>query len=103
MPSIYLPELSSEKKIITVEGEEFHHLINVKRIGIGESVKLNSGAGLMAEGKLIKVNKKSAEIEIDKIETFPFPERPFAIAFALLKNRRDDWLIEKCTELGVIA
>lgn len=103
MPSIYLPELSSEKKIITVEGEEYHHLINVKRTGIGESVKLNSGAGLMAEGKLIKVNKKSAEIEIDKIETFPFPERPFAIAFALLKNRRDDWLIEKCTELGVIA
>ncbi len=103
MPSIYLPELSSEKKIITVEGEEYHHLINVKRTGIGESVKLNSGAGLMAEGKLIKVNKKSAEIEIDKIETFPFPERPFAIAFALLKNRRDDWLIEKCTELSVIA
>ena len=85
MPSIYLPELSSEKKIITVEGEEFHHLINVKRTRIGELVKLNSGAGLIAEGKLTEIHKNSAVIEIIKIETFPFPERPFAIAFTLLK------------------
>jgi len=103
MPSLYLPELSSDKKIIAVEGEEFHHLINVKRTAIGELVKLNSGSGLMAEGKLTEIHKNSAVIEIIKIETFPFPERPFAIAFTLLKNRRDDWLIEKCTELGVIA
>ena len=103
MPSIYLPELSSDKKNVIIEGQEFHHLINVRRTGIGDIVKLNSGSGLIAEGKVTEVNKDLAVIEIFKIEKFPFPERPFAIAFALLKNRNDELVIEKCTELGVTA
>jgi len=103
MPSIYLPELSSDKKNVIIEGQEFHHLINVRRTGIGDIVKLNSGSGLIAEGKLTEVDKDLAVIEIFKIEKFPFPERPFAIAFALLKNRNDELVIEKCTELGVTA
>ncbi|OQC06545.1 MAG: Ribosomal RNA small subunit methyltransferase E [Candidatus Cloacimonetes bacterium ADurb.Bin089] len=103
MPSIYAPDLSEDKNIITVKGEEFHHLINVKRIKSRETVKLNSGAGLIAEGKLTEVTKDYAVIEITKREKFPFPERPFAIAFALLKNRNDELVIEKCTELGVTA
>ncbi len=103
MPSIYAPDLSEDKNIITIKGEEFHHLINVKRIKSRETVKLNSGAGLIAEGKLTEVTKDYAVIEITKREKFPFPERPFAIAFALLKNRNDELVIEKCTELGVTA
>ena len=103
MPSIYLPELSSDKKNVIIEGQEFHHLINVRRTGIGDTVKLNSGSGLIAEGKVTEVNKDLAVIEIIKIEKFLFPERPFAIAFALLKNRNDELVIEKCTELGITA
>ena len=101
MPSIYVPALRVDKRFLTIESEEFHHLINVKRIGIGEKVKLNNGTGLIAEGKLTEIRKNSAEIEIVKIDEVHYPERHYAIAFALLKNRRDDWLIEKCTELGV--
>ncbi|MEN6445748.1 MAG: RsmE family RNA methyltransferase [Candidatus Cloacimonas sp.] len=101
MPSIYIPNLSGEHKFITIEGDEFHHLIKVRRTTLGETVKLNSGSGLIAEGKLTKILKNSADIEILKMDKFPFPERPFAIAFAPLKNRNDALLIEKCSELGV--
>jgi len=103
MPSIYVPDLSEDKDIIIVKGDEFHHLINVKRIKSRETLILNSGSGLMAEGKLTEVNKDNAVIEIIKREKVPFPERPFAIAFALLKKRNDELVIEKCSELGVTA
>ena len=63
MPSIYVPALRVDKRFLTIESQEFHHLINVKRIGIGEKVKLNNGTGLIAEGKLTEIRKNSAEIE----------------------------------------
>ncbi|HNZ33432.1 MAG TPA: RsmE family RNA methyltransferase [Candidatus Cloacimonas sp.] len=101
MPSIYVPELSPDKRSITIAGEEYHHLVNVRRVKIGEIIKLNSGTGVIAEGKISELTKRSVVIELLELVEYPYPEKNFAIAFALLKNKHDELLIEKCTELGV--
>ncbi len=103
MPSLYCSQLKSNDPIICLEGEEFHHLAHVKRIGAGQCVKLNNGKGLIAEGTLRDLTKTNAVIEITAREESSWPESRFAIAFALLKNRHDELLVEKCTELGAKA
>jgi len=67
---------------------------------VGDFVKLNSGNGLLAKARVTDISKREAKLEIiEMMESMPFPS-PFAIAFALLKNRHDELLVEKCTELG---
>lgn len=101
MPSVYYPEELIVGDIIRLDGDEFHHLIHVARYQLNDSVKLNNGKGSLAEGRIISINKKQAEIEIIKIES-KFKSQPeIAVAFALLKNKNDLWIVEKLTELGV--
>lgn len=101
MPSYYCPDLNPDSTTISIAGEEFHHLSHVKRIAIGDTIKLNSGTGLIAWGNISELGKREAKIELSSCDQHPHPDPGFAIAFALLKNRHDELLVEKCTELGV--
>jgi len=101
MSSFYYPELNSDTKIAAIQGSEFHHLINVMRNKVGDSVKLNSGKGYLATGTIISIDRKKAEIELNESIFIEPVKNPFAIAFSLLKNKSDEWLVEKVTELGV--
>ncbi len=103
MPSLYCANLSPSDLSVNLEGDEFHHLVHVKRIIIGQSIKLNNGKGIIAEGIIKELSKKSALIEILSHRETLYPKNNFAIAFALLKNKHDELLLEKCTELGATA
>jgi len=70
---------------------------------MGQDVKLNNGSGIIADGRIKAITKRDAEIEIVSISVQNAIIPQFAIAFALLKNRHDELLIEKCTELGARA
>jgi 16S rRNA (uracil1498-N3)-methyltransferase len=100
MPSYYLPELTEHSKHVMMEGDEFHHLSHVKRVAVGDHLKLNNGTGIIAEAMIAELNKRNAKLEITATHLLTQPDKPFAIAFALLKNKHDELIIEKCTELG---
>ncbi len=104
MPSQYYPALPqcyhTKAEELILEGEEFHHLARVLHHKPGDVVKLNSGSGLLALAEITAISKNSARMQIlEYRQAKPFPA-PFAIAFSLLKNRRDEEIVEKCTELG---
>lgn len=123
MPSFYSPELTQLTDQIILGGEEFHHLVHVMRCKTGDQIKLNSGNGILASGEVIRLDKKQAVIRIltvtqyrrnlcqsnqnrnttiDCAEGEAHPGVPmFGIAFGLLKNKHDQLLVEKVTELGV--
>lgn len=100
MPSFYYPFLF-EKGLLNLEGDEFHHLVNVSRHRVGDEIKLNNGMGNLAYTKIESINKKYAQLEIHKIESFTKGSPEIGVAFSLLKNKNDLWLIEKLTEIGV--
>lgn len=105
MPSIYLPELERLKPgdETRLEGPEFHHLAHVARRRAEDALALNSGQGSLGTGIVLKTAKDHALLRVTDIRRCePFPA-PYAIAFALLKNRHDELLVEKCTELGASA
>lgn len=100
MPSIYYPELNHLSAHVVLDGEEYHHLTRVTRARTGDEILLNSGSGIMARARILGIDKLTARLEVLSLQTnLAFPA-PFAIAFALLKNRHDELLVEKCTELG---
>ncbi|MBN2830303.1 MAG: 16S rRNA (uracil(1498)-N(3))-methyltransferase [Candidatus Cloacimonetes bacterium] len=101
MPSFYEPNLKPECKQLTITGSEYNHIVNVFRKRIGDLIKLNSGNGLLAEGKISSISKGSLTVDIETIRYFEMSEPQLAVAFALLRNKNDEFIVEKLTELGI--
>lgn len=101
MPCFYYPKLKIDDELVTVIGDEVHHIKNVFRKQVGEVVQITNGKGIYAEGLIDKIGKKDIIIQLqnksEKIKSNP----KISVAFPLLKNKNDHLIVEKLTELGV--
>lgn len=100
MPSFYCPELDNIVKIVRLSGEEHHHLAHVLRNKEGDIIFLNSGKGFFGKGEIISIGKNDTQVEILETHFTPKPQPAFSLAFSLLRNKNDEWIVEKATELG---
>ena len=97
MPSIYHPQLNEEH---CITGQEYHHLSRVLRTKPGDVILLNDGQGSLAKAVIKNIDKKCAHFELLEAAIYHEPTSRYAIAFSLLKNKHDELIVEKCTELG---
>ena len=80
---------------------EAHHLVHVLRAQPDDLAELFNGAGLVATCRIRSIRKRDVELEIlGSRRDEPLQPR-LALATAVPKGDRFDWLIEKATELGV--
>lgn len=97
----FYPELFEENQTVFFKDQENHHLTNVMRIKVGESIEIINGKGQLAQAVLEKIEKKSSSLVIKKVQTAQPPTDRIILAQAIPKLNRLDFIIEKCTELGV--
>ena len=82
-----------------LSGQEAHHLTAVCRLGAGVDVELFDGRGRVAA-----VGRGEVEVEVAETKCFaPRQEGRIIIAASVAKGDRFDWMVSKCTELGVDA
>ncbi|MDA3813405.1 MAG: RsmE family RNA methyltransferase [Candidatus Cloacimonetes bacterium] len=101
MPSFYTPDMKINDDIVSISGTEHHHICHVFRRKEGDKIILSNGKGLLAEGIIRNVKKKELTVSINKITAMQISQPQIAVAFPLLKNKHDNMIIEKLTELGV--
>lgn len=94
----FSPDLQSQ--VIELRGEEAHHLLNVRRLSLGQEVELFDGKGQKLRGKLSHVSKNSARIEVLTRDSAAPPAIEVTVACPIAKGPRWAWMLEKCTELG---
>lgn len=87
---------------ISLEGNEFHHLVNVMRIRVGEEIELVNGKGALATAQITQISKHKATIEILTTHQHPVLIR-HTLAVPLMRPAKLELVIEKCTELGASA
>jgi 16S rRNA (uracil1498-N3)-methyltransferase len=82
--------------------DEARHLCRVCRIGVGEFVEIFDGRGFASRSEVVAVGADWAELVIAGA---PLPDCrspiKLAVATAIPKGDRFDWLVEKATEIGV--
>ena len=88
------------KNTLTLEGEEFHHLSNVMRIRLGETVEMINGQGELAEAELTSLDKKICQLKIISHHTSSKHQQSLILAPALTRPSILEWTLEKATELG---
>ncbi len=90
-----------ENTNILLEGEEFHHLTNVMRARTGDKICLFNGDGNFYFAEINSINKKSAEIYINRKESSQNePIIHLSVFQALAKGDKLSLIMQKITELG---
>ena len=86
--------------VVALEESEFHHAKDVLRIGLGESVTLINGRGLVATGMVEVFERRRCLLRILSSERKTHPP-PVCLGLSLLRPNHLDIAIEKGTEVGV--
>jgi 16S rRNA (uracil1498-N3)-methyltransferase len=85
-----------------LEGNEARHLIRVRRVAVGEIVELFDGRGSAYRAQVSSIARDQAILQIlETAREDQIPRFSIALATAVPKGDRFDWLVEKATELGV--
>jgi len=103
LPFHLVPSLAdaTEGAVITVEGDEAHHAVAVRRLRVGESVVLTDGLGTTAQGVVSSTGRRVFEVTVTGVSTAP-PCGPAVVAVqALPKGDRGELAVEMLTEIGV--
>jgi 16S rRNA (uracil1498-N3)-methyltransferase len=81
-------------------GEAAAHHARVKRLAVGDVVRLLDGAGRVATGEIAAIRKAGVDVSVDRVDDVP---RPPSIHLRVPIGDRDRmlWLAEKATELGI--
>ncbi len=77
------------------------HLSAVLRLKPNDLVELFDGKGSIASAIIIFATNKKTTLKIESLQTFNKPKSNIIIATSIAKGDRFDWLIAKCTELGI--
>jgi len=96
-----LPETIINKQILITEKKKIHHIVKVLRFGVGDNLIVFDGKGNQYKSSIKKIEKNQIELDIDaKSKTSKSPIT-ITLACAIPKKAKFDFIVEKCTELGV--
>lgn len=102
LPYFYQPALIYNQKLTVLDEPTSKHVIQVLRMQEGEEMLLTNGNGLKAVGKIVAAERKRCGVQLSSYEKIE--ERPcrLTLGVAFTKNNsRNEWLLEKATEMGV--
>lgn len=86
---------------VTVEGDEAHHAVAVRRLRVGERVVLTDGRGTAVTGEVTGTGKRVFTLTASSVDFVPAPEPAVTVVQALPKGDRGELAVEVLTEVGV--
>lgn len=88
-------------KTATITGQEFHHFAHVIRVKEGEIIELVNGRGQLAKATVESKGRHEAVVVVEDVESEEPPKKRVIIVQALPRLNRLEFILEKCTELGM--
>ncbi|WP_134741868.1 16S rRNA (uracil(1498)-N(3))-methyltransferase [Nocardioides sp. 503] len=88
---------------VTVEGDEAHHAVAVRRTRVGERVVLTDGRGRSVTGSVAATGKRLLSVVAEAVDDLPAPTPSLVVVQALPKGDRGELAVEVLTEVGVDA
>lgn len=97
----FIPQALANNIEIFLEGQEHHHLANVMRTRIGEEVEVINGQGQLAIALVSALEKKRAVLSVQSVFVDANSLQKIILAQGLPRFTRLEFIMEKCTELGM--
>jgi 16S rRNA (uracil1498-N3)-methyltransferase len=85
---------------VTVDGDEAHHAVAVRRLRVGEAVVLTDGAGTAVTGEVTDTGKRVFTVTVTTRRDDQEPSPRVTVIQALPKGERGELAVEVLTEIG---
>lgn len=101
MTRFYISPEDVRNDRIYIKGKELRHIVKVLRLGVGDGIVAFDGKGTEYLGSIEKVSRSEVTVGIEKVR-MPRSEGilRIALAQAIPRKGRMDYIVQKCTELG---
>lgn len=99
-PLFFVDHLPSAEQV-RLDGDEGRHAARVKRLGVGERLRVADGLGAIADCVVTAVLDDGLELDVIDWRHVPAPDPYLVVAQALPKGDRAELAVETMTELGV--
>lgn len=86
---------------VPLDDKQSHYAMNVLRLKEGDTLRMYNSHDGEFEGVLQKISKKTVSFLPNTCIRLPLMLPKLGLAFALIKNDRQSFLVEKAVELGV--
>jgi 16S rRNA (uracil1498-N3)-methyltransferase len=104
MHRFFVPATWLEQEEVAITGPLVHRLRNVLRLGPGAHVILLDNSGWEHEMEITNVSTQSIEGRIvHKSLATAEPRTKITLYQSLLKLTKFEWVLQKCTELGIVG
>jgi 16S rRNA (uracil1498-N3)-methyltransferase len=88
--------------VVELAGPEARHLASVLRLQKGQQVELFDGRGAAGMAAIKTITDKMIILDVKSLRLIPQRTTGrIILAVSIAKGERFDWLVEKCTELGI--
>ncbi len=90
-----------EDDVLDLDGAEGHHAAVVRRLTVGERVRLVDGHGGVADGAVSVVGKGGVQVAVESRDTVRAPVPRVTVIQAVPKGERAELAVQALTEVGV--
>ena len=87
--------------VVSVDGDEAHHAVAVRRLRPGERLVLTDGVGTTVVGTVAETAKRHLTVSADQVEHVAEPVPRITVVQAVPKGDRGELAVEVLTEVGV--
>jgi 16S rRNA (uracil1498-N3)-methyltransferase len=100
MPQFFVDTISDDG-ICTIEGDDFHHLVKVRRVKKGDVISLRDAAGALNDGIIENVAETKIVVKILRAGDRGEDTVRLTLCVSILKGKKFDLVLQKAVEVGV--
>ena len=100
-PPLFLVEQVPSAGPFDLTGAEGRHAARVKRLAVGEAIRIGDGRGRVASCVVSEVRADGLRLSVSAVTSVPAPSPRLVAVQALPKGERAELAVEVMTELGV--
>ncbi|PHS36180.1 MAG: 16S rRNA (uracil(1498)-N(3))-methyltransferase [Robiginitomaculum sp.] len=101
LPRLYVTDQLAHGADITLPDQQSHYLARVMRRNIGDQVRLFGGRNGEYIASIIHISKREMRLQVGEQIRPHIPPPDIWLLFAPIKPKRNVFIVEKATELGV--
>jgi len=98
-PVFWCPSLAGD--VLRLDGPEGHHAAAVRRLEVGERIRLTDGVGGVADGVVCAVEKRQVDVAVESRTELARPVPRLTVVQAVPKADRAELAVQSLTEVGV--
>ena len=104
LPRFFFNGNLAEGSIVSLDADTAKHIWQVLRMQSDDKVILTDGKGTVAEGSIHIAERHKCNVSVEKVTFHQRQGKVLHLAVGFTKNNsRNEWLLEKATELGVAS